>query len=205
MKRLLWIFIVSVGVFACNAQKSSGFEFSGNIGWNSSVASSLSGVLTTSELSSYNVAFGVEYYFSDRWGLKSKLIYDKKGWGDGFIIEPGSIITTTDIELTYITIPVMANWHFGSTRKWYLHFGFFTGFLLDAQAKATGDDIQDTVKSIDFGLAVGVGYKFPVSEKTKLFVEYDGQSGIVRVLENSSGYVGRNTRVSINLGVIFDL
>ncbi|MGC4041728.1 MAG: outer membrane beta-barrel protein [Flavobacterium sp.] len=53
------------------------------------------------------VAFGVggDYFFNNRWSLRSGLMFQKMG------TEIGSYKD----ELNYITIPVNANWHFGST------------------------------------------------------------------------------------------
>lgn len=202
---LAFVFIFT-GIFSITAQKSKGFDLGGNIGYNTSAATSLQGILSTTELSSYNIAVHAEYYFSDRWSIKSKLILDNKGWGNGIVIgQNANIILVSDVRLTYLTLPIMANWHFGSTRKWYLHFGMFTGVLLKATALETGEDIKNSINNIDLGMAVGIGYKFPIAEKTSLMIEYDGQVGFLNTLRNDRGDAARNTRVSINLGVIFDL
>ncbi len=205
MKKLLFIaMMVCAGITTTNAQKESGFELGGNFGVSTSVIATSDNQITSDNLTSFNLGASAEYYFSDRWGLKAKLILDNKGWGNGFIQGLGSF-TTTDIKLTYLTVPVMANWHFGSTRKWYLHFGLYAGFLLNAEAKATGTDVSDAVESVDIGLAAGIGYKFPIAENVNMFIEYDGQGGFTDVFANNTGDSVRNSRSSFNFGVLFNL
>jgi hypothetical protein len=101
----------------------------------------------------------------------------------------------------------MANWHFGLTRNWYLHFGPYVGFLL--KADADGTDIKSTVKSTDFWLAFGIGVKIPISDNVKIFIEDDGQSGFVNIAKNNSGNSGGsttlNSRGSLNVGINFML
>lgn len=206
MKKLLFIAMIALaGVSTANAQKTSGFELGGNLGVNFSVVTEGDGQNSTDSFTSFNLGASGEYYFSDRWGLKMKLILDNKGWGNGFITDLSGGSTVTDFKLTYLTVPVMANWHFGSTRKWYLHFGLYAGFLLNAEAEAIGLDVSDGLQSVDIGLAAGIGYKFPISEKANMFIEYDGQGGFTDLFENNIGTTVTNSRSSFNIGVLFSL
>lgn len=99
----------------------------------------------------------------------------------------------------------MASWHFGSTRKWYINFGLYTGFLLNAQVTETGVDSSNLIQSVDIGFAAGIGYKFSISHNVHMFVEYDGQRGINAVLDFDTLKDTINSRSSFNIGVIFDL
>lgn len=205
MKKLFFIAMMTfASITTVNAQKESGFELGGNVGVSTSVIATSDSQITSDNLTSFNLGLSGEYYFSSRWGLKAKLILDNKGWGNGFV-QVGNNFTTTDIKLTYLTLPVMANWHFGSTRKWYLHFGLYAGFLLNAEAKANGMDVSDAIESVDIGLAAGIGYKFPITEKANMFIEYDGQGGFTDVFANNTGDAVRNSRSSFNIGVLFNL
>lgn len=206
MKKLVCIAMIAfAGLGTVKAQKTSGFELGANVGINFSVVSEIDGQNSTDYLTSFNFGISGEYYFSDRWGIKMKLISDSKGWGNGFITDQNLNIITTDYELSYVTIPVMANWHFGSTRKWYLHFGPYVGFLTKAEDSELSTDVKSFINDTDFGLAVGIGYKFPVGEKAKLFFEYDAQSGFTDVFELNNGGSVKNSRSSFNFGVLFSL
>ena len=207
MKKLFFIAMMACASFGTvQAQKTSGFELGGNAGISFAALTDSDAQNTTDRITTFNLAASGEYYFSDRWGLKMKLILDNKGWGNGFITDQfGNTITNTDFNLTYLTVPVMANWHFGSTRKWYLNFGLYAGFLLNAEDSATNTDVSDAIQSVDIGLAAGIGYKFPISEKAFLYVEYEGQAGFGDVFETNLGDTVRTTRDSFNIGVLFPL
>lgn len=205
MKKLLLITAIAVLGFAnVNAQATSGdFELGLGAGVNFSSVSDIQGQNTAGGLTSFNIAATGEYYFSDRWGIKARLIYDSKGWGDGFITDENFNSFTTDFNLKYLTIPIMANWHFGSTRKWYLNFGPYIGVLLNAEDSELGLDLKDGFKSTDIGLALGIGYKFTIAENTKLYIEYDEQAGFTDIFEENEGDAISNRRSSFNIGVLF--
>ena len=153
---------------------------------------------------------------------KGKVIYDQKGTDDGTLTltEPaedgGSQIITyggLHFHMNYITVPVMANWHFGRTRNWYLHFGPYVGFLASANATSGGGslnnqaiDIKDQLNSVDGGLALGIGVKFPLTKNVSLFLEDDGQAGVGNVFKQSDGFSNSITeRSSLNIGLIFNV
>jgi opacity protein-like surface antigen len=206
MKKRLFITALSIfGILTSNAQDSGEFELGIGLGLNLANVSTIDGQNNTSSLTSFNAGVSGEYYFSDRWGLKAKLIYDSKGWSDGFIIDENFNTITTDFKLNYVTLPVMANWHFGSNRNWYLNFGPYVGFLVNAEDSELGLDLKDGFKSTDFGFAFGIGYKFEIDDNIKLFIEYDGQSGFSDIFEENAGDAIRNGRSSLNIGVLFSL
>lgn len=195
MKKILLIAIIVLGLLNVNAQNKGDFELGGNAG----VSFSNISIILNGFNYSTNFTTGIsgEYYFSDRWGVKAKLIYDPKGWGNGFIDEFFfEDVTVNDFTLHYITMPIMANLHFGSERNWYINLGMYMGFLVDAKAYINDVDISNPIDKIEFGVAAGIGYKFSVSERTKLFFEIDTQ-------HETSG-IGKE-RLAINFGVLFTL
>ena len=122
-----------------------------------------------------------------------------------FITDENFNTVTTDFKLNYVTLPIMANWHFGSNRNWYLNFGPYVGFLVNAEESELGLDLKDGFKSTDFGFAFGIGYKFEIDDNIKLYIEYDGQSGFSDIFEENSGDAIRNGRSSFNIGALFSL
>ena len=122
MKKQLCITALAIfGILTSNAQDSGDYELGVGLGLNLANVSTIDGQNNASSRTSFNAGVSGEYYFSDRWGLKAKLTYDSKGWSDGFVedLESNNKVTT-DFKLNYITLPIMANWHFGSNRNWYL-------------------------------------------------------------------------------------
>lgn len=204
-KQLTAIAITALWVFTTNAQDNGDFEFGVNAGLNLTNVSTIDGQSNANSRIAFNAGASGEYYFSDRWGIKAKLIYDSKGWADGYIEGEDFDTVTTNFKLDYLTVPIMANWHFGSNRNWYLHFGPYIGLLINATDSELGLDLKDGFKSTDLGLALGIGYKFEVNDNTKLFIEFDGQSGLTDIFEDNPWDAIRNTRSSLNFGLLFNL
>jgi len=109
MKTQLSFLLLGMLTFlSINAQDGGDFEFGINSGLNLANVSSIDGENSANTRVAFNVGVSGEYYFSDRWGLKTKLIYDSKGWADGFIEdEENNSSTTTNFKLNYLSIPIM--------------------------------------------------------------------------------------------------
>jgi len=219
-KLLLSLIITSYTLVNSFAQNTGEFQFGLGGGINFSSVMIDDDTIETGSLSSFNVAFSTEYYFYDRLGLKAKIIYDNKGWA-GETINPNNILETikTDYNLTYITVPIMANWHFGSlqsraksfvTRPWYVSLGPYIGFLAKAEDSELGIDFKESLKSIDFGAAFNFGLRFEIADFTKLYVEYDAQYGFADISAGSTTSatndnipIKNGLRNSVNLGLLF--
>ena len=133
-----------------------------------------------------------DYFFNDRWSLRSGLLFQTMGTSIGSIEE----------KLSYMTIPVNANWHFGSTRKWNLNFGPSVGFLTTAETD--GQDIKKLANSTQLGLNVGIGYKIEVSEALSILIDYQSLTGLNNVGKDSNVKF-KNSFGSFNVGVVFKL
>jgi opacity protein-like surface antigen len=208
MRKIFAAILTLSGLYtSCFAQTKTGVEFGLNAGYNIAYVQE-TGFAESSDVSSgFNLGASAEYRYSDRWGIKAKVIYDQKGWGNGFLIaDDGSEIDRTNFQLNYITIPVMATLHFGRLRNWYLSFGPYAGFLLSASESSSGADVKSVFNSTDYGIAVGIGVKFPVSDKMKLFIEDDGQAGINNIFKSNSDNASlENKRSGINIGILWGL
>lgn len=203
MKKIFTIAAAVMLTTAAYAQTKGNVELGFNVGYNSSTVNSNEFWGTPDYNQSFNIGASVDYYFSDRWSIKGKLIYDRKGWDNGGIIIDGGIWEKTDYNLDYVTIPVMANWHFGSSRNWYLHFGPYIGFLMNAKDTEFDTDIKEGFNTFDAGIALGIGVKIPLNDKLKLFFELDGQGGMSDIVKDNEGDRVTNSRSSINVGLNF--
>lgn len=147
----------------------------------------------------FNLGLSGDFYFSNRWSFKAKVAYEQKGWNNPSTYEDGNY------HLNYVTVPLMANWHFGKTRNWYLNFGPYIGFLTSATATNIGD-VKPAFKSTDLGLALGIGVKFPISDNIKIHLELGGEGGFGNILKSSYNTFGnsiRNSSGSLNIGFNF--
>ena len=184
------------------AQKKNSVELGLNLGFNNSYLQiGQNSDYTTDALYAYNVGLSAEYYFSHNWGLKIKTIYDQKGWANGSLYFNGTQYDQIDYKLNYLTIPIMANWHFGYYNQWYLSFGFYEGVLLSATAADI--DVKNQFKLEDKGLSIGFGLKLPITRRSAFFLEFEGQSSFFDVYSYHIGDDYLMQRVSLNLGVNF--
>jgi hypothetical protein len=159
---------------------------------------------TSNLTAGFNVAAFGDYYFSYRWSLKIRAAYYQKGWGGGYVDITDNTGNTEErdnvnYKLNYINIPVLANWHFGRQRNWYLDFGPYISVL--TSAKVEGYDIKNQLNSTDAGIAFDIGVKVPISNKAKFFVEYGGQGGVTQ-MHLYDGDI-QNLSNSLNIGIIF--
>ncbi|PWG82453.1 porin family protein [Pararcticibacter amylolyticus] len=202
MPRFIIVLLVVLSLCTTAFSQTKGkVEFGINAGYNAATVTA--GENTNSKYrSGFNAGVSADYYFSDRWSIKGKLNYDQKGWNNGFV-QMDNTTYTTDFHLDYLTIPVMANWHFGRTRNWYLNFGPYAGILLSASETAGDMDLKKGFSSVDLGLDLGIGVKIPVSEKTRFFIELNGQGGFTDLIKNNQGETIRSSTSNVNIGFNF--
>jgi len=201
MKKLLFgTLIVVLGFTQLNAQNDSGdFTLAPQIGLNLSNYTSNES-LSNKIRTAFNAGVIAEYYLSDRWSLRSGLLYDSKGTkvtesGDDYIDK-----------LNYIALPIHANWHFGSNRNWFLNFGPTIGLLASAKADTPSGEIDikgELDSTFDVGLGVGIGHKFSISDDTQLFIEYQGYNGFISIINADFNLL--NATSAFNIGAIFQL
>lgn len=183
------VFMITTGV---NAQErdNGDIEITPYIGYSSAF---LNGD-EVGELDSRNtVAFGVigNYFFNDRWSLRSGLEYAPLGATFG----------NSELKLDYLNIPINANWHFGSTRKWHLNFGVTPGFLLSADTD--GQDVKDGTESFQLGVSYGIGYKIEVSESFSVLIDGQGFFGVTNILEEAEDFTRLNAGSTLSVGGVF--
>ena len=143
----------------------------------------------------------VDFYFNDRWSLRSGLIANKMGGKYDFEGE------SFEDKLNYVTIPINANWHFGSTRKWNLNFGLSPSFLSSTKVKVNGytENLpDDIVESFQLGLTFGIGYKIEVTERFGILIDAQLFSGLTNINKASSEKI-LNSGNSFNVGGVFQL
>lgn len=215
MKKLQLLAAALFATIGLSAQEKGNLELGFGVGYNYSIVSGIdyydnNGYNGPDFSSGFNLGFSADYYFNDEWSIKAKVIYDRKGWDNDYIAIYDPLTDTDDLYLTdfnldYITVPVMANWHFGRTNNWYLNFGPYVGFLLNAEDTVFNNDVKSQTEATDFGLAYGIGVKIPLNNYLKFFIEYEGQAGLTDVIKDTRTYsnLETNSRGAFNVGVNF--
>ncbi|CAM1372046.1 porin family protein [Tenacibaculum xiamenense] len=211
MNKLLSILFVLFIVPNVVSQNSGSTEIGGNLGvsFTKQIASGSGGGIGTNSNTRvrFNLAAIAEFYFSDAFSIKTKLIYDQKGWNNGRITDTNNNVHNTGIELDYITLPIQANWYFEGTRNWFIGLGFYGGYLLQGKGDnaITVTEITDSFHKGDFGYAVSFGRKWWLNDRLRLLVELDGQGGFNSVVKNDLGALINNNRLSVNIGLMYRL
>jgi len=188
-----------VGVFfltiTLNAQQreTGDFELIPNIGYSSSF---LNGdeVAELDSRGALQLGLIGDYYFNDRWSFRSGLSYFSMG---------ASAPRVPDLQLDYLNIPLNANWHFGSTRRWNLNFGVTPGFLV--KADVGGQEVKEFYQSVQLAISYGIGYKIEVSDNFSLLIDGQGLFGVTNILKNADDFTWLNAGSSINIGGVFSL
>jgi len=143
----------------------------------------------TNYFRSFAAAISYEQYLSKTWGIKARLNYDPKGFKTFFY----------DLKASYITIPVMANWHFGKKKRWYLQFGPYIGVKLSDSTSPTILNFEE-IKPTDFGFDIGIGVKIPIGGQM-FYIESDGQSPFSPQFDNDED--NTISRSMLSVGIVF--
>jgi len=199
MKNILLLFLTVFSTTAFSQGKGN-VEFGFNIGAN------LSNITQSDYTYPYAVGFNVggsmEYYFSNAWGIKGKLIYDQAGWNNDLIYETVTdSYVPTNFRLNYLTIPIMADYHFGDKKDVYFNFGPFVSILLNAHDTRFDSDVKEFFNPTDFGLMIGVGYTYLLSDKLKFFVGFDARGGLIDVVKYNENPTVLSTCMNFNVGL----
>ena len=144
MKKLLLVVAVALIAFNVSAQD---VNFGVKAGVNfASIGGDDTGDL--SSLTSFHAGVVAEIPLSDKFSFQPELVYSAQG---ATLDADGDV----DIKLDYINVPLLAKFYVAD--NFSLYAGPQIGFL--ASAKVEDEDIKDSVKSIDFGINLGLGYK----------------------------------------------
>jgi hypothetical protein len=198
MKKILLslITLISFGFANAQSKEKGAFEITPKIGY-SSFSEYNEGNSTDSNS---GVAFGAtgDYYLNNRWSLRSGLIFNKMG---GEFSAYG--LPKLEDKLNYLSVPLNANWHFGSTRKWNLNFGFSPSFLLSAKT----NDIKipkNAIESFQIGLNFGIGYKIEVTKKFGILLDYQFFGGLTNINKATNEKI-TNIGDGFNVGAVIEL
>ena len=151
----------------------------------------LGGDADGSSLTGFHVGGLAEIKLSDKFAIQPEVLYSTQGsefTEDGFDFK---------FETSYINVPVMAKYYV--VDKFSLEAGPQVGFLLSA--KAEGEDVKDSFKSVDFGVNFGAGYDF--TENFFAGVRYNLGLSNVADTEEGDDFKMNNSVFSISVGYKF--
>lgn len=192
-KVLLLIAIVAVG-FTANAQE---VNFGAKAGLNIANISG-EGIENNDVRTSFHLGGVVEFEISDKFSVQPELVYSAQGAKTKF-----KGIDAT-MALDYLNVPIMAKYYIAE--GFSLELGPQVGFLMSAKMKAEVDgqsievDIKDEfeMKSVDFGLNFGAGYK--LASGLSFSARYNLGLSKVSDIDDSTG---KNGVFQVSIGYMF--
>ena len=189
-KIVLFILLSSFSINAQNREKND-IELSGFIGLG---MSNYYGDYVTSGnklLSTLYFGLNSDFYINDRWSVKIGLEYQTFGSKITELgLVPNSSIPndyqymTKREEFNFLSVPIHPNVHFGKKRNWNINFGPTFNFLLDENVG---------IRSEQFGLGLGIGYKYEISNNFAIGVDHQEFIAITNNLSSSyysSSFIG---------------
>lgn len=135
----------------------------------------------------------MQYNFNDRFSINSKSLYHIKGG------KKSSLLGTEEeydhrLDFHYVTLPLLAQWNFGKNKwRFFCNTGPYLGYLTRAENVFEGENIENHIvprsgysKKIGFGLILGSGVSFQMSEKIKIFLELSFDHALTNISARAS-------------------
>lgn len=170
-----------------------------------------------------------EYYLNDNVSLRANLSFERKSnrakseysLRESYD-EPEHIYDQTFTNhYDYLTLPVMAKVDFGRKNLFFVSGGIFVGYLLQSELRSQSEDqtnydpidepfdespINTTGfnKRLDYGISIGIGKRFKMSDKNELVLEIRDNLGLANTNDATSTKIKTNS-VNLILGWQFTL
>ena len=166
------------------------------------------------------------YSLTDLFSLQAEINYEGKGFkikdysesGDGWTEE----LKNLRFPFGYLTIPILAKATFGKSTKFFVNAGPYFGFLMSAKFKgdytftsltnpelnysdSANEDMKDFYKGFDFGLVIGGGAIFPITDALDIMAEVRYNMGFSKIVDDTDPSNISNSVIGINAGVIYKL
>lgn len=216
MRRILFFILLIFMVLSADAQLSVGVRGGfGAFGAHFEPAS-----LNGNQERLYEPCFGLVGIFNDKnnAGIQAEVNYTIKGWREEDEDVKGSEYKR---EITYIEVPVMAHVELG--RSWFRIIGLLGPYVAFKQGEKTksvnyddniaynsNDLYNQTVRDIDFGNKVGLGFRINAGKYISAFVDvrYDMQiAGGQNIFKKQPNGIqaSRLSELGGSVGIVFNL
>ncbi|RFS25009.1 PorT family protein [Chitinophaga silvatica] len=185
MKRFILTGFLAIGSLLAVQAQNVKFGVKGGLN-----LSKLTNVDDAKVLTGFNAGGLMNYKFNDSWAVQPEIQYSTQGSKANTILGKGTF------KLDYINIPVLAQYHIES---FFLEAGPQVGFMTSAKLKAgpINQDVKDQMKTVDFGLNFGLGYKLDMG----LGIGARYNFGLTNIYDNGNN--GKNSVAQIDLFYIF--
>lgn len=189
IKVILTTILLSVAYISINAQTLSiGPVIGANF---STVSESENG----ERLMGLSAGAFANYSINEKLGLNLKVLFSQMG--------VASSVSDNKVRLNYLQIPLSGVYFFGESGDKFrpkVFLGPYVGFLLGAK---NGDlDIKESLRSVDIGGQIGLGFNYSLKERTWLNIDLGYAAGFTTV-DAADDAVGNNNALFVNVGLSF--
>lgn len=155
----------------------------------------------------FHVGGFVDYKINESFSVRPELLYSMVGSREKYD-NPDVGYEEYTGKYSYLTLPIMARYHFSAVPGLNVAAGPYVGFLLSAKVKAESDglpsaemDVKDQTKKVDVGIGVGAAYEFYQG----LFAELRGNFGLTNISDvDGSDSKVKNLVLQISVGYRFN-
>lgn len=200
MKKLICLVVIAfLGFSNSNAQEFIKFGAKGGVNFTNITTD---GFDDENSRTGFHLGLLVEIPFSDRISIQPEVLYSTQGVNDASFTESGSLITS-DFELDYIQVPVMAKLYL--IQGLAVEVGPSFNFLVKEEAELTSSAgslliDSDIAESFEFGGAVGLSYNF----RGGFFTSARYTQGFSDIFENANiEDDARNNGIQLGIGYMF--
>lgn len=145
----------------------------------------------------YAAGISFEYLLNEKLGIKSGLLFEKKGARDEITRIDGEGIPTETIDIdnqyNYLILPLLFAYHTPGDISFYANAGPYFGFLLSNMvyyeetdtSPGKKEDFTSETNSIDVGLSIGIGTNITLSDKLLLGFDIKNNLGLTKTIGSS--------------------
>lgn len=183
MKKILVLAVITVlGFTNANAQK---INFGAKGGLNFATISG-DNIKSTGTVAAFNLGVMSEIPLSEKFSFQPELMFSGQGYS----------LSDDVVALNYLNVPLMGKYYL--TKGFSVEAGPQLGFLLSAKHESI--DIKDSLKTFDFGLNFGLGYK--LENGINFGARYNLGLTNINDVEGSSNK-NRNGVIQVSVGYFF--
>lgn len=159
----------------------------------------------------YNLSLQAAMHLNESWSLKSKIIYDRKGYKGNVIVFGDILFTNGKYNLSYITVPMILEHNFGIDKNFYFGVGPYISLLVTARNNYYDKiALNEFYNDIEGGLYFNIGKKVVSSDKLSFFYELGFSTTLSNTNKGSDfsitsiGENYNNNVMFINVGILFN-
>lgn len=160
----------------------------------------------------YALGISYEYFMNETFGIKSGLMFERKGAKDQLnkIDSEGNPTGKQDIDIQYdyLVVPVLFAYHTPGSVSFYANAGPYFGVLLknmiyyeeNDQYPGFREDFTSETNALDFGLSIGLGMNAELTDTFLLGADIKNNLGLTKTIGSS-----KNNSLTLLLGLKYRL